>query len=1368
MNFFTHKGRGLLVTLATFAAIAVLLLTPAFFKVSAVESGTSNAEESDKRFGDYDIRRDKGSAQKIAEFRGRALKNANDVTEVRSEIAQGESLLRSKVPGLKIEYNHELRVPETIGTDVREGKQFLTPPSQSSRREILMSFLKEHSGLTGMEAGSESQQLRLAVDEKNPGNSFAIVEYRQELNEIPVFQGSVKAGFAKNNEIIRVINKIAPGLDASTVSTEFGSAENALAAAATSIDREISAGADPRSSTSSTVVFGGGDFAPSAQKIYFPTEPAVAVPAWGVIIWEPINAYYIIVDANSGTLLWRKNITDAQTQSVTYNVYANPNAMMNVAESPFPFSPGGPTSPNGIQGSPLARTSVTRIGNEAPYTFNSLGWITDGNNTTDGNNVEAGLDRENPNPSDNVGIDPNGEAVGSPSRVFDFPIGPGVPSNPILNTGGAPLPAGQSPVTCQAQGSATAPSDFQKAAVTQLFYISNWYHDEMYRLGFTEASGNFQNDNFGRGGNGGDRVSAEAQDCGGTNNANFATPPDGSRGRMQMYIWTSPSPDFDGSLDAEIVIHELTHGLSNRLINNGSGLSGLNMSRALGEGWSDFYAHCLLSEPTDPINGIYPLSGYATYRFRAAPNDVNNYYYGIRRFPKAVMSFTGPNGRPHNPLTFNDIDVTKINISDGAFASATSPTADGVHAAGEVWSSALWEIRARYIARLGWEAGNRRILQHVTDGMKLTPSLPTFLQARDAIVAGVLATGTPEDIVDIWAGFAVRGMGASASIQNTGGLDAFGTGTGLTRVTEAFDLPNLIISPDISVSDALEGDNDGSFEPGETVSISVSLKNVTGFTANSVSAQIAGGGNAFYGSIANNGTASNSISYTIPSNSACGSALSITINVTSSLGPVSYQRTIQIGTSVQTFGENFDGVTTPSLPPGWTAVPIQNGINFVTSTNFANSAPNSAFALDPATIGGGTDLTTPQIPITAQAAILTFRNRFDTEASWDGGVVEISIGGAAFQDVIAAGGVFLQNGYNDNLGTGTNNPLSGRAAWSGNSNGYLTTSIRLPASAAGQNVQIKFRFGADTNTVGIGPNPGWYIDNVQVFGQASCDFTPTTAKSRADFDGDGRSDLSVFRPSDNNWYVVRSNGGIDVIQWGIANDQIVPGRYDGDDKTDFAVFRPSESKWYVLGSDGFTVSTYSWGIAGDRPVVGDYNGDGRNDPAVFRPSDNKWYILYGSGAIQVQEWGLTGDIPVPADFNGDEKTDFGVYRNGAWHVALTSGGNLSVNWGLPNDRPVPADFDGDDKDDFAVWRPSDGKWYIGRSLDGGVEVFEWGLAGDIPVPGDFDGDGRDEPSVFRNGTWFLLRSTAGISVVNWGLAGDVPILSGYIPAPPTN
>jgi Zn-dependent metalloprotease len=282
-----------------------------------------------------------------------------------------------------------------IGPDVLQGKAFLTSASSEIRSKILIDFLKANSGLVGNTA-DQIDQLIVAADYKNPENDLSFVELEQRFDGIPVFRGEVKAGFAKDGSIIRVINNLAPGIDASSLSKDFGDPASAIKAAEATIGDQFEESVQRHSASNSTqnrAVFGAGDFATTAEKFYFPTEPGVAVPAWRVLIWQPIDAFYIIVDAKSGTLLWRKNITDRQTSAATYNVYANPTSMINVADNPFPMTPG-PTAPNGTQGTAISRTSVTRIGNEAPYTFNNLGWISDGNNTTDGNNVEAVLHGE--------------------------------------------------------------------------------------------------------------------------------------------------------------------------------------------------------------------------------------------------------------------------------------------------------------------------------------------------------------------------------------------------------------------------------------------------------------------------------------------------------------------------------------------------------------------------------------------------------------------------------------------------------------------------------------------------------------------------------------------------------------------------------------------------------------------------------------------------------------------------------------------------------------------------------------------------------------------------------------------------------------
>ena len=1281
----------------------------------------------------YDIRSDKSSIDKLAGFRAATNLSADDVASVRDNFVKGEESLKTRIPTLTVEYNTDIRTPEVIAPDVKQGRNFLTPQSAAKRSDILRAFVKENTDLVGVN-DEQATELKVTADYTNPDGNLSFASLEQSINGIPVFRSEIKAGFTKHGEMIRVINNLAPGLNYGSLSSDFGDPLNAVRSAAANINYELKTPDITRNdgeSTDLTTVFGKGDWATTAEKMYFPTEPGIAIPSWRVLIWKPVNAYYVIVDAQNGTMLWRKNITQDQTQPATLNVYTNPVAMVNSAQSPAPLSPG-PIDPSlGTQGPLLTRNDVTKVGNEAPYTFDNNGWITDGTNITDGNAVEAGLDRDGIN-----GVD--APMTGNPNRVFTTG-GAGDP--PSWNPPPGNPPPGDSPLTPQAQ----------RGAVIQMFYAMNLYHDELYRLGFTEQARNFQASNFGRGGVEGDRVSAEGQDSSGTNNANFSTPADGGRGRMQMYIFTGAEPDRDGTTDMDVIFHEATHGTSNRLHGNGSGLS-TNMSGGMGEGWSDFYAHVLLSKPSDPLDGVYTTGGYLL----VTPSYFGNFYYGIRRFPKARMSFTGgPSNRPHNPLTFADIDSLQINLGDGAFSPHGGGTADQVHNAGEVWSSALWEVRCKYVARLGWAVGNRQTLQFVTDGMKLAPLGPTFLQERDAILAAVQASGTAADLADTWSGFAIRGMGFSSSITNVG------TGQGDARVVEAFDPPNLFQTPAITISDAA-GNNNGYPEPGENLSITIPLTNNTGTTATGVSLQVVGGGSANYGTITNGSTVNQSATFAVPANAPCGSALTLTFNVTSNLGPTSFSRIVNLGAPVTTFTQNFDGVTAPSLPAGWTAAAISGGINFVSSTSTPDTPANSMFALDPTTVGGGTDLTSPAIPITASAALVTFRNNYNSEPGWDGGALEVSVAGGGFQDIITAGGAFVQNGYNSTLGnySGANNPLGDRRAWSGNSGGYVTTIVRLPATAAGNNVQLRWRFGADNNTAAV----GWNVDSVQVAGNFTCSAV-TAVKSRADFDGDGKTDLSVYRPSEGNWYLNRSTAGFGVVHWGVSTDLTTPGDFDGDGKTDFAVFRPSTGEWFVLrsGDNGYSIAPF--GTSGDVPVTGDYDGDGKADMAVFRPSTNVWYIQNSGGGITITSFGAAGDLPVRGDYNGDGKTDIAVFRpsTGTWWISNSGGSVTTTNFGLAADKPVTADYDGDNKDDIAVFRPSNGTWYIQRSSNGAVDFVTFGISTDLPVPGDYDGDGKDDVAVYRDGTWYAQRSSAGILINNFGLSSDTAVPSRYIP-----
>jgi extracellular elastinolytic metalloproteinase len=306
------------------------------------------------------------------------------------------------------------------------------------------------------------------------------------------------------------------------------------------------------------------------------------------------------------------------------------------------------------------------------------------------------------------------------------------------------------------------------ATVTQLFYTSNMVHDLLYRYGFDEPSGNFQQHNFGRGGSENDAIIANAQDGSGYNNANFMTPPDGQNGRCRMYLWNTASPYRDGDLEAGIVIHELSHGLSTRLTGGpaNSGCLGWGESGGMGEGWGDFLATTIRSTKN---YSDYAMGAWAANR----PTGIRNFVYSLNE--------------EVNPSTYKTLD---------------KPGYWGVHAIGEVWAEILWVVSNRLIAKHGYsdslfppeplpdgtipegdfyrpaeytafgekrplvpKHGNSLAFQLVLNGMKLQVCRPSFFDARDAIIqADAVLTGG-ENFCELWQGFAERGLGADARVE---------------------------------------------------------------------------------------------------------------------------------------------------------------------------------------------------------------------------------------------------------------------------------------------------------------------------------------------------------------------------------------------------------------------------------------------------------------------------------------------------------------------------------------------------------------------------------------------------------------------------
>ena len=290
---------------------------------------------------------------------------------------------------------------------------------------------------------------------------------------------------------------------------------------------------------------------------------------------------------------------------------------------------------------------------------------------------------------------------------------------------------------------------------------------------------------------------------------------------------------------------------------------------------------------------------------------------------------------------------------------------------------------------------------------------------------------------------------------------------------------------------------------------------------------------------------------------------------------------------------------------------------------------------------------------------------------------------------------------------------------------------------------------------------------------------------RGDQDGEGRSDLVVFRPSNGAWFALQSSTGYSTWlgkSWGADGDLPLGGDLDGDGQMDLIVYRPEYGVWFALTSaseyDYVSYFVRGWGAVGDTPISGDLDGDGRMDLIVYRPSVSAWFALkssagYDAGSPFARAWGSTGDIPVSGDIDGDGKMDLIVYRPsvGTWFALTSSNGYDSRSYfvkayGRAEDIPISGDIDGDSKMDLVLYRPSVSVWFSLNSSSNYTASFAkaWGAPGDLPVSGDLDGDGKMDLIVYRPayGVWFGLTSSSGYDITDyfvkgWGTNGDLAV-----------
>lgn len=704
---------------------------------------------------------------KAAEVEGRQLATVRN------------SRLRRERPSAQIQFSSLTNAPSRVFSFTQD----LTPPTTDVEAGARY-FLKSNSDLYHL-GDAEVNGLRVAKRYVTDHNGVTHLLMRQDVNGIEVFQGEYIFHFDRNGALLTAGGELIPSAaDAVnlarprlTVSAAFARAmEFADVEAANPVSVKTAASGRALKQKLSLQSKFSQDI--DARLVYFPTLSDSLRLAWEFELWlaETPDVYQMVVDAETGALLYRRNLTsycfgdDVRSPAFRRNAWSaklplpkggttnmqiqpTPHGQVFAKESPRPNLPIANNNPATVQREDLQYRASSFNGSAIfPANDPHIDWWNGQPPTSfTSNNADAYLDRDSNNQPDD-----------SPRLV--------VPDGNFV----FPLDLTAAPTT----------DDNQKAALANLFYWTNRYHDILYMFGFNEAAGNFQTTNFTGQGAGNDAVRAEAQDGSGINNANFSTSSfDGSSARVQMYLWTG-TPQRDGDLDQGVILHELTHGTSIRLVR---GLSGFQQ---MGEGWSDYFGIALLASPSDNLDGNYAVGQYVT----------GNYARGIRRFPYST-----------------DPSVYPLNYAD--ITDSVAP-----HGVGEIWCNTLLEVRAQLIRKLGFTEGQRQSIQLVVDGMKLSVPSPSFLDSRNAIMAADKANNGGANQCAMWTAFAKRGMGFSAT--TTGAIDR--------TPIQAFDVPPFCSDLGIVQFDQK------AYLLGETVRFTLGDRNATGTIQAKVRSSVTG------------------------------------------------------------------------------------------------------------------------------------------------------------------------------------------------------------------------------------------------------------------------------------------------------------------------------------------------------------------------------------------------------------------------------------------------------------------------------------------------------------------------------------------------
>jgi extracellular elastinolytic metalloproteinase len=681
---------------------------------------------------------------------------------------------------------------------------FMTGPRAGDPLSLALSDAVSHAGQAGLLPGDIADAV---VSNDYHDSGVTHVYLVQSYNGLPVYNTNLGIHIKDGGELLDIGGEFVPGLSASdgglgAIPTPIVSPAQAVQIAAENFgypagSPTVSSG--PSGILRQTVLSDpqASDLPITAKLVYIYTGSGVR-PSWEFSLQTPDGQHWydVAVDTQTGAVTFQNDWQD-NFAPASYDVYPIP------LRSPTDATPAPPGD---------GRTVLVNPYN--PVT-SPAGWQNDGTpggNFTDtrGNNVDAQADLFATNDST---IRPDA----GPSLRFVSPI-----------------------------DFTQRPQAYLNAAVTNLFYVDNWLHDVHAVYGFDEASGNFQQTNFTGQGVGGDPLQADAQDGSGFDNANMATPPDGQSPRMQMYIWPLDlnnnviDPARDGDLDNEIMLHEYGHGVSNRLTGGPADSNALDsiQSGGMGEGWSDWWATMFTQTVNSTQNAAYPTGTYVLNE------PVNG--GGIRSFPYSFnMSI--------DKHTFDDYGTTGTSAISGLARSTE------VHATGEIWTSALWDMNWLLINKYGFDpdlttgydpnatggpthAGNKLALQLVMDALKLQPANPSFTQARDAILLADRNLTGGANQREIWTAFARRGLGYTA----------FSASADDTSINIAFDMPPAAASAPAIISQLITtpsgGPNQiakvtGATAPSQiTLTFSTAMDPLTFSVANSIASFTGPGG----------------------------------------------------------------------------------------------------------------------------------------------------------------------------------------------------------------------------------------------------------------------------------------------------------------------------------------------------------------------------------------------------------------------------------------------------------------------------------------------------------------------------------------------